>query len=189
MTTGLVECSSNLNVWLHIDSIEYRPAQVAVLHPTALRIVQRTGSSMDNLDAEENLAAALKYRSTLRRGLDFNAFLEDEESAATSPTPTPATDGELAGTGGLGTTTGVRRGGHDVASVGRGRGQNYPRSSIDVVEDERRAGRGLSTASVSIVSVGHGLATASTGCGNGSTSAECGVATQDQATDRVAGVL
>jgi hypothetical protein len=63
---------------------------------------------MDNLDADKNLATALKYRSTLRRGLDFNVFLEDEESAATSSTPTLATDGELAGTGGLDTTTGVR---------------------------------------------------------------------------------
>jgi hypothetical protein len=115
----------------------------------------------------------------------------------------PATDGELAGTGGLGTTTGVRRGGHDVASVGRGCGQNNPRSSIDVVEDERRAGRGLATASVGMVSAGRGLATAnlrmaragrglataSTRCGNGSTSAGRGVATQDEAMDRVAGVL
>jgi hypothetical protein len=185
VTTRLVECSSNLNVWLHIDSIEYRPAQVAVLHPAALRIVQRTGSSMDNLDAEENLAATLKYRSTLRRGLDFNAFLEDEESVATSSTPTPATDGELAGTGGLGTTTGVWRGGHDVASVGRGRNQNFPRSSIDVVEDERRAGRGLATASVGMVSARRGLTTANLGMAR----AGRGVATQDEAMDRVAGVL
>jgi hypothetical protein len=131
---------------------------------------------MDNLDTEKNLTAALKYRSTLRRGLDFNMFLEDKESAATSSTPMLATDGELEGTGGLGTTTGVRRGGHDVASAGRGRRQNYPRSSIDVVEDERRAGRGLATASVGMVSAGHGLATTN-------------LAKQDQATDRVAGVL
>jgi hypothetical protein len=84
---------------------------------------------MDNLDAEKNLAAALKYRSTLRRDLDFNVFLEDEESAATSSTPTLATDVKLVGTGGLDTTTGVRLGGHDVASDDRGRRQNYPRSS------------------------------------------------------------
>lgn len=45
--------------------------------------------------------ATLKYRSTLRRGLDFNSFLEDEESATTSLVPTRASDGELAGTGGL----------------------------------------------------------------------------------------
>jgi hypothetical protein len=140
---------------------------------------------MDNLDAEENLAATLKYRSTLRRGLDFNAFLEDEESVATSSTPTPATDGELAGTGGLGTTTGVWRGGHDVASVGRGRNQNFPRSSIDVVEDERRAGRGLATASVGMVSARRGLTTANLGMAR----AGRGVATQDEAMDRVAGVL
>jgi hypothetical protein len=158
---------------------------------------------MDNLDAEENLAATLKYRSTLWRGLDFNVFLEDEESAATFPTPMPATDRELAGTGGLNITTGMRRGGHDVTTAGRGHDKNYPEVVVDVVEDERRAGRGLSIASVSIVSVGHGLATAnlvmaraghglataSTRCGNGSTSAGHGVATQDQATDRVAGVL
>jgi hypothetical protein len=53
--------------------------------------------------------------------LGLYAFLEDEESVATSPTLTPATDDKLAGIGGLGTTTGVQQGGHDVASAGRGR--------------------------------------------------------------------
>jgi hypothetical protein len=36
---------------------------------------------MDDLDVKENLAATLKYRSTLRWGLDFNSFLENESNA------------------------------------------------------------------------------------------------------------
>jgi hypothetical protein len=33
---------------------------------------------MDDHDAEENLVTALKYRSTLKRGLNFHSFMEDE---------------------------------------------------------------------------------------------------------------
>jgi hypothetical protein len=40
----------------------------------------------------ENIAAVLKYRSMLRRGLDFNTILEDEDSVATSLAPTPGSD-------------------------------------------------------------------------------------------------
>jgi hypothetical protein len=59
---------------------------------------------MDDLDVEENLAATLKYRSTLRWGLDFsdgailgarisqsNSFLENESNA----TSAKYSDGEL----------------------------------------------------------------------------------------------
>jgi hypothetical protein len=139
--------------------------------------------------------------------LDFNSFLEDEESATTSLVPTPASDGELAGTGGLSklrhghrTTGGLSKlrhaaKGRDVASSGMGRG---------------RAGPGLATASLDMVSTGRGLTTASTtrdrarsrnssvvcnigslsaGRGNGATIAGPGVTTPNEATAHVAGVL
>jgi hypothetical protein len=105
--------------------------------------------------------------------LDFNSFLEDEESATTSLVPTPASDGELAGTGGLSklrhghrTTGGLSKlrhaaKGRDVASSGMGRG---------------RAGPGLATASLDMVSAGRGLTTASTTRGNVNTCAVTGVA-------------
>jgi hypothetical protein len=124
--------------------------------------------------------------------LDFNSFLEDEERALV---PTPASDGELTGTGGLSTTTGMRTGGRDVASSSMGRD---------------RAGPGLATASLDMVSTGRGLTTASTtrdrarsrnssvvcnigslsaGRGNGATIAGPGVTTPNEATAHVAGVL
>jgi hypothetical protein len=169
------------------------PADPPIPPPLPI-IISADLSSMDDLDAEENLAVALKYRSMLRRGLDFNSFLEDEDIATTSLAQTPISNGELAGTGGRDSIACVRRGGRGVVvSLGLNYhttgGRGVARLSSDVVEDDRsaecsiatswcegvehecRAGRGLVNATLGMASALRDLGSAFVGCDIGSTSA------------------
>lgn len=105
---------------------------------------------MDDHDAEENLAAALKYRSTLRRGLNFHSFLEDKGDA-------DGRNKDLEGATAAGDTIGdAVRGG--VAAPVRGGG---------ATAELRVAGRGGSASVYGVRRGGRGLANGTAGAGRG----------------------
>jgi hypothetical protein len=113
---------------------------------------------MDDHDAEENLAAALKYRSTLRRGLNFHSFLEDKGDA-------DGRNKDLEGATAAGDTIGdAVRGG--VAAPVRG-GVADPVRGGGATAELHVAGRGGSASVYGVRRGGRGLANGTAGAGRG----------------------